>query len=344
MPYVYILPDQRLVECTPGDTVLAAALRGRGAVRPCLRWSLLVLDVPRRRGGGTERLRRTLAQGASHRRASRVPAGVPLGVPDEARRGRHDATPGPRRRRHRARRHPPRVPPPGARAGPLGVRQSPSRPAAADRRRGPRGRAVLRHPRLHIVLRSAAPVRRDPRPATPRRTGDPRRRAPRRRDHQLHGRRRDGSVRAQSQPRTGQPAGGSGRARDAGGDRRPPAGARGAVRPVVRAQRGAARRPGHRRDAVGDARHGDGDRRHRQRRQPRRAGQQGVRHPLPDVRLDARRARRRRRHRSLVPLPPPRQGRRVHASSRSSTWLDTEPEVQRFSRRGGPGWRRAAAW
>ena len=337
MPNAYILPDQRLVECAPGDTVLAAALRAGvpfahacGGHSSCSTCRVVVVEG---RNACAERTpkERVIAERLGFPPEFRLACQTKLTADVTMRRlvlddddtELADIRPGFRRRGR----------------GPVrwafgSGRRARPRPIGDEVHAAV---AVRRHPRLHVVLRGAAAVRRDPRPATPHPPGDPRRRASRRRHHQLHGRRRDGPVRPEPQPGTGQPAGGSGRAGHAVGDRRSTAGARGALRPVVRAQRRAARRPGDRRDAVGDARHGDGDRRHRQRRQPRRAGQQGVRHALPDVRRDARRARRHRR-------------RPVARSAATSPARPTSSPSSRCSRpgdatrRGGPGSRRAAAW
>jgi hypothetical protein len=51
MPSVYVLPDQRLVECRPAEPILRAALSARIPFAHAWR-ARLVLDVPRRRRGG----------------------------------------------------------------------------------------------------------------------------------------------------------------------------------------------------------------------------------------------------------------------------------------------------
>ena len=80
-----------------------------------------------------------------------------------------------------------------------------------------------------------------------------------------------------------------------GRHRRSAAGPRGAVRAVVRASTsGVHFGPTIVGTLWGEPAGGDGDRRHGQPRQPHRAGEQGARHTVPDLRRDARRAGRRR--------------------------------------------------
>ena len=218
VPSVYILPDQRLVECGTAEAVL----RRRSAPAspsPTRAGSRFVFDVPRRRGGGMGRVRERSAEGAGDRRASRLRSGVPPGLPDENRGGRHDAAPGARRRATSS--SPTSVPDPARRPA-----DRPAGRSAVARRARPRpigkevqrGRPVRRHPRLHGVRRGAAAVRRAPRAAAPSPRRDRRRRAPRWRRHQLHGRRRHGPVRSRAR-RIVQPPRGAGRPGDAGGDR-----------------------------------------------------------------------------------------------------------------------------